>query len=562
MTSVVRSRPAQLAFLGLIVGFLGLSLVAISPALAATGDLADIEAQESTLSFVLRARDLPPDASIEPDSVQVTIDGSSVDAEAVPFGEAAVKPAQRVVLTIDISGSMEGDRLQAAKDAATAFLAAAPADAEVGLVLFNDAVVKVVSPTTDRAAVRTEVDAAVAEGDTALYDAVIAGLDVLGEEGLRSFVLLSDGANDTTSPTTLDQAAQRVAAAQVGDGADVAIVSIGTTPELRNQLDVLAGAAGQARGQVIEATDLDDVARRFEEAGKAIAQQVIVTAPVTPELFGRPISIAVSAQADDGTTIDASASYQMPAAPAVPTATEPADYGPKPVAMPSYVIGSEILPVALVAIFAGAATILTIALMTVARVDTAEGRVSRRLSLYTLAGRQPQKQTETTSTSVFGSSAVARSAVELAGRVIASPRLESALSARLDSAGLLLKPAEWTLLQIASGFLGAVMLLLLSGGSIVAALLGLDPGPRYSSDLPHCAEISARGCLPCAVARDAAAHGWKPVGRLLALAGGRHRGSRGESTGQRRVQPSTRASTSGHAGRGRARGRSGTLSQR
>ena len=66
------------------------------------------------------------------------------------------------MLTIDISGSMQGDRLQAAKDAAAAFLDAAPADAEVGLVLFNDAVVKVVPPTTDRAAVRTEVDAAVA----------------------------------------------------------------------------------------------------------------------------------------------------------------------------------------------------------------------------------------------------------------------------------------------------------------------------------------------------------------------------------------------------------------
>ena len=101
----------------------------------------------------------------------------------MPFGEAAIKPAQRVVLTIDISGSMEGDRLQAAKDAAIAFLDAAPADAEVGLVLFNDTVAKVVPPTTDRAAVRTEVDAAVADGDTALYDAVIAGLDLLGEQG-------------------------------------------------------------------------------------------------------------------------------------------------------------------------------------------------------------------------------------------------------------------------------------------------------------------------------------------------------------------------------------------
>ena len=230
------------------------------------------------------------------------------------------------------------------------------------------------------------------------------------------------------------------------------------------------------RGQVIEATDLDEVARRFEQAGQAIAQQVVVTAPVTPDLFGRAISIAVSARADDGSTIEASASYLMPAAPAVPESTEPANYGPRPVALPSYPIGQEILPVALVAIFAGAATILAVALMAAVRTDTAHGRISRRLSLYTLTGRQPQKQAETTSTSVFGSSAIARSAVELAGRVVAGPRIESALATRLDNAGLLLKPAEWTLIQISSGLFGGLLLLLLSGGSILAALLGLVLG--------------------------------------------------------------------------------------
>ena len=241
------------------------------------------------------------------------------------------------------------------------------------------------------------------------------------------------------------------------------IVSIGTTSELRGQLDTLAAAAGLGRGQVVEATELDEVARRFEEAGRAIAQQVVVTAPVTTDLFGRPISIAVSARADDGSTIEATRPTSCQPHRPCQQATEPADYGPRPVALPSYPIGQEILPVALVAIFAGAATILAVALMAAVRTDTAQGRISRRLSLYTLAGRQPQKQAETTSTSVFGSSAIARSAVELAGRVVAEPRLESALAARLDSAGLLLKPAEWTLIQIASGLLAALLLLLLSG---------------------------------------------------------------------------------------------------
>ena len=156
--------------------------------------------------------------------------------------------------------------------------------------------------------------------------------------------------------------------------------------------------------------------------------------------------------------------------------TAPPDYGPKPVALPSFPIGQEILPIALVAIFVGAATILTVALRSAIRTDTPHGRISRRLSLYTLTGRQPQKQAETTSTSVFGSSAIARSAVELAGRVVARPKVQSALTTRLDSAGLLLRPAEWTLIQIGSGFFAGLLLLLLSGGGLLAALLGLALG--------------------------------------------------------------------------------------
>ena len=106
-----------------------------------------------------------------------------------------------------------------------------------------------------------------------------------------------------------------MAAAQAGDGVDVTIVSIDTTSELREQLDTLAAAAGPGRGQVVEATELGEVAQRFEAASRAIAQQIVVTAPVTEDLFGRPISISVSALADDGSEIEASATYLMPPAP-------------------------------------------------------------------------------------------------------------------------------------------------------------------------------------------------------------------------------------------------------
>ena len=199
--SRLRSRPTQARLLGLVAGFLGLSLLVTGPAFAATGELAEIGAQESTFPWSCE-RGNSPGRQHRPRERAAQYRRGVGRRGSGALGEAAIEPAQRIVLTIDTSGSLEGLRRQAAKDAAIAFLAAGPADAEVGLVLFNDAVAKVVPPSTDRAAVRTEVDAAVADGDTALYDAVIAGLDLLGEQGLRTFVLLSDGANDTTSPTT------------------------------------------------------------------------------------------------------------------------------------------------------------------------------------------------------------------------------------------------------------------------------------------------------------------------------------------------------------------------
>ena len=58
------------------------------------------------------------------------------------------------VLAIDTSNSMRGERIAAAKQAATLFLETAPADVAVGLVSFDDDVQVLVKPSRDRAALR------------------------------------------------------------------------------------------------------------------------------------------------------------------------------------------------------------------------------------------------------------------------------------------------------------------------------------------------------------------------------------------------------------------------
>ena len=162
-------------------------LVGTAPkAMAATGDVFDIRAEGRNLSFILTAQDLPSGASIETESVEVSL-GTAVEPTAQAVNDAAERPTRRVVLTIDTSGTMRQDgRLDAAKNAAGAFLDTVPDDVEVGLIAFNQTVTRLVEPTTQHEQVRQAVAGLEADGDTALYDAVIDSLSFLGSEGLRS----------------------------------------------------------------------------------------------------------------------------------------------------------------------------------------------------------------------------------------------------------------------------------------------------------------------------------------------------------------------------------------
>ena len=142
MTSPNRRPLALLLWLpGLMIALSGLLVGTAPKAMAATGDVFDIRAEGRNLSFILTAQDLPSGASIETESVEVSLQGTAVEPTAQAVNDAAERPTRRVVLTIDTSGTMRQDgRLDAAKNAAGAFLDTVPDDVEVGLIAFNQTV--------------------------------------------------------------------------------------------------------------------------------------------------------------------------------------------------------------------------------------------------------------------------------------------------------------------------------------------------------------------------------------------------------------------------------------
>jgi Ca-activated chloride channel family protein len=188
-----------------------------------------------------------------------------------------------IMLAIDVSGSMAADdvapyRLRAAQDAAKRFADTVPRQYQVGLVSFSGVATIVLPPTTDREALGGALDSLVADGATAIGDAVDTSLAALRESqgGAEELVasrilLLSDGASTTGLP--VDLAARGARAARV----PVFTVALGTNegvlPDGRRvppAPEALARLAEITEGQAFESRDADSVSEVYERLGSFI----------------------------------------------------------------------------------------------------------------------------------------------------------------------------------------------------------------------------------------------------------------------------------------------------
>jgi tight adherence protein B len=159
------------------------------------------------------------------------------------------------------------------------------------------------------------------------------------------------------------------------------------------------------------------------------------------------------------------------AAPATTTSPAPAVSTPRPISVKLLPFGSRAdLIVGIIAVFAGLLGLLLLLAFNSSVLDTRDTRVRRRLSFYTLTGRSSRTEPQPTA---LGDSSLARSAVQLAGRLVGSRDLDARLGRRLEAAGVPLKPAEWIVVQAACAVGLGVLFLLLGGGSGVAAILGV-----------------------------------------------------------------------------------------
>jgi tight adherence protein B len=416
----------------------------------------NIQTTDDSLRFVFSVG-LRQGESIDTGSIQVSVAGESVDPAVTPLDE--VDTDRIAVLAMDVSSSMGSEgKLDGAQDAAALFLDVVPPTVKVGLVTFSDAADPLIDPTTDHEQVRAAVEGLTLDSGTALYEGVLEAVGMAGDTGARTVILLSDGAN-TVPSGTIEEAVTAVS--ESGVTLDAVALGSGSQGAV-DDLNRLADASQDGRVITTEQAD-DELEGVFAAAAREIASQVEVVTPLPTDRHGETVSVVVEAQAA-GAPVEHEFAVTLPDQPVANPG------GPVPVAAGGLTLSQPWLLAALGALFAGLAILLSVALVATGTTRTPQNRLMRRLSFYSLSGRGARRERTVT---VLGTSAVARNAVEFAGRVIERRDVESTLMRRLDAAGVPVRPAEWVVIHTALAFGSGLLLLLLTGGSLTGLVFGL-----------------------------------------------------------------------------------------
>lgn len=230
---------------------------------------------------------------------------------ALSLGAAASAQASddvEVILAIDTSGSMN-DAIDAAKTAASEFVAAMPQDVAIGLETFADTVTVLSPPTTDRSVLTTQIASITASGDTALYDLVVTATQhFTATVEHKVLVVLSDG-KDEGSAATLEDA---VEAAQ---GVQIEAISLTTSETDLESLTIL--------GTVTSADDAAGVSAAFARVAGLVVEVIeSVTVPSTaPPTTAAPTTVAAPAVTSPPTSVAPPAAATTVAAPAAEAST-------------------------------------------------------------------------------------------------------------------------------------------------------------------------------------------------------------------------------------------------
>ncbi|WP_418059466.1 type II secretion system F family protein [Pimelobacter simplex] len=434
-------------FAALLVAVLAVLLV---PAQAYAED-ATIGHVESTGEGLRILVDVPAGVQVDLAGVTATLEGQALDATAEGTSSGSVVK-RTTILVIDTSNSMRRQgRFAAAKEAATTYLDAVPDDVAVGIVTFDSLVSVALAPTTDRAAAQTVVDGLALHRDTLLYDGVIAAAEAAGDDGQRTLLVLSDGA-DAGSTATLDAATAAI------EDSGVRVHAVGLDLGAK-QLAPLTTLATAGKGEVITATGTA-LAQTFAAEAEALADQVLVTAPLPDGFDAELANVEVSLPTGSGTLVaralaPVQSAGTAPVAPApLPTLTDDRGW-----VAPGWLLWAGLGVFAL--------GLLAVAVLLVPS-RPAPMTIADRVTAYStrVTGLEDHHAAKAPSEPVLDQAKAAAASV-----LEHNSALNDRMTRRLAAAGSEFKPSEWLLVHIGTVLAAGVVGLLLGRGNIFIGLL-------------------------------------------------------------------------------------------
>ncbi|MFL6023506.1 MAG: type II secretion system F family protein [Marmoricola sp.] len=430
---------------------------------AYAADDATIDHTELTKSGLQVLVTVPGNSEVDLTSVKATIDGTPVDATA-DLAKNATQVQRTTVLAIDLSGSMAGERIQAAKAAALTYLDTVPANVSVGIVTFNSTVDVAQAPSLDRDASKAIINGLKLKSATALYQGVEAAIEATGTgDGLRQVLVLSDGEDNTKTPL------QPVIDAIKKSKVKVDAVSLEQGTAAPPALQQMADAGG---GKVIsaDAATLEDT---FTNEADVLARQIVVTVPVPADQKADDATVQVSLDSG-GSTHSASGFFVVKdknsAATPVNNDTQIVKSDSSSLNIPKPVVYG-----ALGAIGLGALGLIA-ALIGGGNTDK-RASIAEQMQVYSASAETSRVSKAQVQAAQAQPTSLAQQARSAAENVLASNTgFEARIADRLEGAGMALKASEWLLLHFGIAFFAAMLGLLLSGGNPFAMLLLLALG--------------------------------------------------------------------------------------
>lgn len=181
---------------------------------------------------------------------------------------------RNIVLLVDRSGSMAGERIEGAKLALQNFVGSMNRNERIGLVAFDDAAEIVQNLSSDRAASNQAIAQLEADGGTNISESFDTGLSMLeSQAGERIIFILSDGEDPTFS-----EASVRMDIIERANAAGVTIFAIGFASGYETLRDV-ADATG---GQYIAASGMDALLTSFEDIKATIESSYKISYKLDP----------------------------------------------------------------------------------------------------------------------------------------------------------------------------------------------------------------------------------------------------------------------------------------